>query len=281
MRKPFDGNYPVTQSFGNKLILNGADFYAQWGLKGHNGIDYGIPTGVNILSPHQGTVKEAYYDEKGYGWYVKVENDIEGSILGHMLSLNVKVGDVVTEGQQVGVSDNTGASTGPHLHWGYYRLPRDKNNGYNGFIDQTSYIVLIPNQTPTNSAGSSDAIKDFLISKGYTYPETHLEVIKVLYESDLKIKSGNLITKEDCSKEKEALQLNLQQGFNKEKENWDTKKKEEIAVAVNTAKIEWDKQLEGQYQEYLKVKDTSAFKLTMSILTLLKINKPITEGGEK
>jgi murein DD-endopeptidase MepM/ murein hydrolase activator NlpD len=280
MRKPFEGNFPITQTFGNKLVLNGVDFYAQWGLKGHNGIDYGTPTGTEILAPHKGTIKEAYFDENGYGWYVKIENDIEGSVLGHMLSLSVKVGDTVEEGQKVGISDNTGASTGPHLHWGYYRFPRDRNNGYNGYIDQTSYIAVIADPThDTNSAGDyGTPIKTFLVNKGYTYPETHLDVIKVMYESDLKLKSGQYITKEDCNKEKK----DLQEKFDKEKESWNADKEKEkneaITLAVNNAKIEWDKQLEGQYQEYLKVKDTNAYKICMSILTLLKIKK--LEGGE-
>jgi hypothetical protein len=281
MRLPFDGNYKITQIFGNKLIIDGVDFYGKWGLLGHNGIDYGIPTGVNILSPHKGTIKEAYFDANGYGWYVKVENDIEGSILGHMLSLDVKVGDIVEEGQKVGVSDNTGASTGPHLHWSYYRFPRDKSNGYNGFIDQTSYI-LIPNPTPTTQpSGDDNTIRDFLISKGYTHTETHLEVIKVLYESDLKLKSGQYVIKEDCNKEKE----NLQKIFDEEKKTWENIKieaiKEATTVAVNNAKIEWNKELEGQYQDYLKVKDTPVFKTTMAILTFFKINKSTPEGGEQ
>jgi hypothetical protein len=268
MLKPFDENYPITQVFGNKLILNGVDFYGQWGLKGHNGIDYGTPTGVNILAPHKGTIKEAYYDEKGYGWYVKIENDIEGSVLGHMLSLAVKIGDIVSERQKVGVSDNTGASTGSHLHWGYYRFPRDKNNGYNGFIDQTPYLTTNPTHN-TQPSGDSSTIRDFLISKGYSNPETHFEVIKVMYESDLKLKSGQFITKEDCSKEKEILQQN----FNKDKENWETAKKTEIVEAVKLAKAE----VQSQYQDYVKVKDSGEYKFALFLFKILHLNK---KGGE-
>jgi chromosome segregation ATPase len=51
------------------------------------------------------------------------------------------VGQEVTEGQQVGLSGNTGFSTGPHLHWGIFPIPRDRNNGYAGYIDQTSLIT--------------------------------------------------------------------------------------------------------------------------------------------
>ncbi len=147
MRRPFDGDYPLTQTFGNVLIINDVNIYAQFGMKGHNGLDYGTPTGTKILAPHNGKVIEATLDPKGYGLYIKIENSIEGSVLGHNKELRVGVGDVVDEGQLIAISDNSGNSTGPHLHWGYYRLPRDRNNGYAGFIDQTPYLnSIVPDQ---------------------------------------------------------------------------------------------------------------------------------------
>ena len=140
MKKPFEGEYLLTQTFGNVLIIGGVNIYAQFGLKGHNGLDWGIPTGTKILAPHDGKIIEATLDPKGYGIYCKIENAKEGSVLAHFKELRVGVGDSVYEGQFVALSNNSGNSTGPHLHWGYYRLPRDRNNGYNGFIDQTDYL---------------------------------------------------------------------------------------------------------------------------------------------
>ncbi|MCZ2337795.1 MAG: M23 family metallopeptidase, partial [Chitinophagales bacterium] len=131
--------YQVTQTFGNKLILNGVDVYAKWGYLGHNGIDYGTPTGTPILAPHSGKVIEAAFDQYGYGNYVKIENNTEGSVLAHFSKTEVSVGQEVKEGQRIALSGNTGNSTGPHLHWGYYRHPRNRQNGYGGFIDQTPY----------------------------------------------------------------------------------------------------------------------------------------------
>ena len=140
MRFPFNGSPSLTQDWGNKLIINGVDVYAQFGLKGHNGTDWGLPTGTVVIAPHDGKVIEAASDPKGYGNYIKIENDIEGSILAHLKSFSVKVGNYVTEGQIIGYSNNTGNSTGPHLHWGYYRKPRNKNNGYSGTVDPFQYI---------------------------------------------------------------------------------------------------------------------------------------------
>lgn len=135
MRLPFEGQYKITQMFGENPPL-----YAKFGLKGHNGLDFATPQGTTILSPHNGTIREAYFDSNGYGWYVKIENDKEGSVLAHHLANRVTIGQLVNEGQEVAISDSTGYSTGDHCHWGYYKFPRDRQNGYNGFIDQYSLV---------------------------------------------------------------------------------------------------------------------------------------------
>lgn len=148
MRLPFDGSFSLTQTFANKLIIGGVDIYAQYGLRGHNGLDYGLPTGTKVLAPHSGKVIEAFNDPNGYGNYIKIENSVEGSVLAHLQSFAVSLGQEIKEGQLIGISNNTGNSTGPHLHWGYYKFPRDRANGYGGFIDQLP-LIPVPQPTPT------------------------------------------------------------------------------------------------------------------------------------
>ena len=148
MIRPFKGMFAITQEWGNDLVINGVHIYAQFGLKGHNGVDYGCPEGTPIYAPHNGKVIEAAFDKYGYGMYVKIENDKEGSILGHLKSFVVNPGDVITEGTQIGLSDNTGNSTGAHLHWGYFRKPRNKSDGYSGTTNPYPYLQ---DQTPTES----------------------------------------------------------------------------------------------------------------------------------
>ena len=74
-------------------------------------------------------------DKTGYGNYIKIENNYCGVIYGHLKSFSVKVGDTVTAGQLIGISNNTGNSTGLILHFGVYPIPRDRNNGFTGYID--------------------------------------------------------------------------------------------------------------------------------------------------
>src|SRR3990167_5979943 len=141
MIRPFRGTFQVTQEWGNDLVINGVHIYAQYGLKGHNGVDYGTPTGTPIIASHGGKVIEAAFDQYGYGMYVKIENDKEGSILAHLKSFVVNPGDIITEGTQIGLSDNTGNSTGAHLHWGYFRKPRNKTDGYSGTTNPFPYLT--------------------------------------------------------------------------------------------------------------------------------------------
>lgn len=142
MIKPFRGNFTLTQKFGENPAS-----YAKFGMKGHNGLDWGMPNGTQLIAPHNGKIIEAASDPTGYGNYLKIENDKEGSVLGHFQSFQVKVGDTVSEGQPIGLSNNTGNSTGPHLHWGYYLFPRDRSNGYAGFIDQLNLISVVSNDS--------------------------------------------------------------------------------------------------------------------------------------
>lgn len=109
--------------------------YAKFGLQGHNGVDVPIPTGTKLYSAIDGKVLEAQNDPTGYGNYVKIENSECGVLYGHLKSFNVKVGDTLKHGDLVGVSNNTGNSTGPHLHFGVYPIPRNRNNGFAGYID--------------------------------------------------------------------------------------------------------------------------------------------------
>lgn len=129
-RNLFEGDGILTQGFGEH-----PEWYAGFGLKGHNGIDYGIPTGTQLYSCINGKVIEKLNDTTGYGMYVKIENDECGVLYGHMKRWDVEVGQDVIAGQQIGLSDNTGNSTGPHLHFGVFPKPRDRTNGYAGYIN--------------------------------------------------------------------------------------------------------------------------------------------------
>ena len=158
---PFKGNFPITQKFNDSRYRSS---YAKFGYCGHNGIDYGCPVGTPLIAPISGKVLETdIWDPTGYGWYIKIVNDKEGALLGHMREASkLKPGATVNQGDAVGFSGNTGNSTGPHLHSGYYREPRDRDNGFNGYMDQTYWFSI----TDTVNKIFTDALNQikFIIS---------------------------------------------------------------------------------------------------------------------
>jgi murein DD-endopeptidase MepM/ murein hydrolase activator NlpD len=101
------------------LPINGATFTSgfgwRWG-KMHEGNDFGTPVGTRLGSMSTGTVIFAGY-EGGYGNKVEIEYwDGTVSVYGHMSQIDVTVGQQLAPGDLVGLSGNTGHSTGPHLH---------------------------------------------------------------------------------------------------------------------------------------------------------------------
>ena len=84
---------------------------------GHNGLDFGIPVGTPIKSTMDGKVVHAGWNNQGYGNLVIVENASYRTYYAHLSSIPVSVGDLVTAGTAIGLSGNTGNSTGPHLHY--------------------------------------------------------------------------------------------------------------------------------------------------------------------
>jgi len=114
MRPPLDGAPTVTQWFGENPAM-----YAQFGYRGHNGIDYSAVVGTPIRAVADGTVVMVDNDPTGYGLYVRLYHKALGiySMYGHMSKQNVVQGATVKQGDVIGLSGNTGNSTGPHLHY--------------------------------------------------------------------------------------------------------------------------------------------------------------------
>lgn len=113
----------LTQSFGaTNLAMEPAAtvdgvHYAHY----HAGIDLAMRAGTPILAAANGTVIFAGRQSDG-AVVVKIRHD-DGyvTLYGHLNpDLDVKVGDRVSRGQEVGKEGSTGKSTGPHLHFGLY-----------------------------------------------------------------------------------------------------------------------------------------------------------------
>ena len=113
LKRPFNCKPRVTSHAGYRTDpINGKTAY-------HNATDYGMPIGTELYSLFNGKVILSGNTGNGYGENIKIDCG-DGIILhyAHMSERYVKVGDFVTQNQIIGLSGNTGRSTGPHLHLG-------------------------------------------------------------------------------------------------------------------------------------------------------------------
>jgi hypothetical protein len=116
--KPISGSPRITSPYGEvrHLVFNGKKS-PSYG-KPHGGVDYGVATGTPVMAVKDGIVQPTGYDSDGFGNYVKVLHD-DGytSYYGHLSSKGVPEGSHIKAGQVIGLSGNSGNSTGPHLHF--------------------------------------------------------------------------------------------------------------------------------------------------------------------
>jgi murein DD-endopeptidase MepM/ murein hydrolase activator NlpD len=83
----------------------------------HPGIDIGVPSGTPIQAVADGTVSIAG-PEGGYGNYTCIDHGGGlSSCYAHQETISVSVGQQVSQGQVIGISDCTGLCFGPHLHF--------------------------------------------------------------------------------------------------------------------------------------------------------------------
>jgi murein DD-endopeptidase MepM/ murein hydrolase activator NlpD len=83
----------------------------------HHGLDFGIYSGTPVKTTMDGKVVYAGWNTEGYGNLVIVENGPYRTYYGHLSSIPVSMNQSVSKGTVIGISGNTGNSTGPHLHY--------------------------------------------------------------------------------------------------------------------------------------------------------------------
>jgi len=106
---PVSGTF--TSGFGSRSSPGGV------GSTNHEGIDIAVPEGTPIRAAKGGTVIMASYNG-GYGNYTCIDHGSGlSTCYAHQSSFAVSAGQQVRQGQVIGYSGNTGASTGPHLHF--------------------------------------------------------------------------------------------------------------------------------------------------------------------
>ena len=109
---------PIIVGTGTFLYPVGSQNFTQYYWYGHRAIDIGLPEGSGVYASDTGTVTYAGWNNYGYGNLIVVNhgNGYE-TFYGHLSSINVTPGQIVYQGNLIGLSGNTGNSSGPHIHF--------------------------------------------------------------------------------------------------------------------------------------------------------------------
>lgn len=110
----------------------------------HHGTDIAVATGTEIHAPMAGTVILADPDLffEGGCVFLDVGRGLV-SVTMHMSRIDVKPGQVVKQGELLGLSGATGRVTGPHVHWAIkYRNVFDKDRGSDIWLDPMLVLKL-------------------------------------------------------------------------------------------------------------------------------------------
>jgi len=119
---------PISSGFGVRTINGVTD--------NHTGTDIAVANGTGVAATGAGSVVEtedtnAIGQGTGNGNFIRIDydNGTQGVYL-HLDNVNVSTGSRVSQGQLIGTSNNTGSSSGPHLHYAIW-----KTHGHTGSAD--------------------------------------------------------------------------------------------------------------------------------------------------
>jgi murein DD-endopeptidase MepM/ murein hydrolase activator NlpD len=137
-------NLPVSTFILTQYFGENPGIYRRFGRAGHNGLDFAVPAGTPVLAAAAGCVVKIGHDPAGYGNYVLIDHGVFETLYAHLQTVELERGAPVQAGELLARSDNTGFSTGPHLHF-ELRIPDNKTADYPaGEVDPTPYFVALP-----------------------------------------------------------------------------------------------------------------------------------------
>jgi murein DD-endopeptidase MepM/ murein hydrolase activator NlpD len=181
LRKPFDGEFALGNFFDHDLPFEFKDtngyqltFWGEQtaGIDGHDGYDWPMPEGTPLYAAADGQVVNAsttpvtpascpIVTDPAPLNYVEIRHTAPdgrhfSSEYLHLSRIDVHRGDMVTAGQQIGLSGNTGCSTAPHLHFSVRRW-EGTNSGRHVRIDPYGWSGPGPDPWAADPNGAASA----------------------------------------------------------------------------------------------------------------------------
>jgi murein DD-endopeptidase MepM/ murein hydrolase activator NlpD len=112
----------------------------------HYGQDFSVPYATEVYATGNGTVIESGWNSMGFGNFIIIDHGYGlRSTYGHLSQINVSRGMNVKRGDLIGLSGNTGTSSGPHLHYQIDQFGQHKNpiNFFNDDMTVEEYNEMI------------------------------------------------------------------------------------------------------------------------------------------
>ena len=112
------GIKPLIVGTGTFQYPVGGRNFSQYYWYGHPAIDIALGEGSSVVAADTGTVTYAGWNVYGYGNLIVINhgNGFE-TFYGHLSAISVSPGQIVYKGNVIGLSGNTGNSSGPHIHF--------------------------------------------------------------------------------------------------------------------------------------------------------------------
>ena len=173
---------------------------------GHTGTDFPTPIGTPVRAVGDGTVtfadwshtlpadyrpdgsgRNPYWLAPAFGGIVVCIDHGPGqpvSIYAHLNSTPLNKGDKVTQGQIIGESGNTGASTGPHLHFEMMPDGWNFNNGTYGRVNPAIFCKGYWNPAPAAPTLKANQRITAAATNQRTAPNRGASVVK-LWDADI------------------------------------------------------------------------------------------------
>lgn len=156
-------SWPVDKNKNNLVVVTSPFGPRNTGIPGasskHSGTDFRAGQGVDIKATENGTV-EKIGSSSNAGNYILISND-DGSMSGHAhtdAAQGLKVGDKVSEGSTIGVSDGSGTGNAPHQHY-TYRIGTPSNPATQSTVTvdpmTTQFKNMPKNEICTKSRGNN------------------------------------------------------------------------------------------------------------------------------
>lgn len=126
-QKPVPGI--TTLSYGAKELINGK-------ISGrHRGWDFRAKIGTKVLAPNAGTVIYSGYLNSFGGTILVDHGQGINTLYFHLSKMIANVGQHVQKGELLGLTGNSGISSGPHLHWGM--------SVHNVRVDPKQFVITV------------------------------------------------------------------------------------------------------------------------------------------